>query len=96
MLAQVRVLALAAVMSALAAPSASAQPVEEVLPQARGESDVQAIPVRVVEVRADRGFDWGDAGIGATGVLALAAIGVGAALASGHRPRLGHTPQPSR
>ena len=63
---------------------------------ARGESDGRAIPVRVVEVGADRGFDWGDAGIGATGVLALAAIGAGAALATGRGPRLRHTPQPSR
>ena len=92
----VRGLALAAVMSALAAPSASAVPVEDLVPHARGESEVRAIPVRVVQVGADRGFDWGDAGIGATGVLALAAIGAGAALATSHRPRLRHNPQPIR
>jgi hypothetical protein len=39
------------------------------------------VPVRVVEVNRDSGFDWGDAGIGALGALALAAIGFGAALA---------------
>ena len=53
------------------------------------------VPVRVVEVRADGGFDWGDAGIGATGVLALAAIGAGGAIATGHR-RGRHLPQPIR
>ena len=94
----VRGLALAAVMSALAAPSASALPVEELAPHARGESDARAVPVRFVEVGADHGFDSGDAGIGATGVLALATIAAGAALATGHRPRprLRHNPQPVR
>jgi hypothetical protein len=91
-----RALALATVMSALAAPSASAAPVEQLMPDARGESEVQAMPVRVVEVGADRGFDWGDAGIGATGLLALMAIGAGAAVATGHRPGARHNPQPIR
>ncbi|HLM30484.1 MAG TPA: hypothetical protein VK326_02360 [Solirubrobacterales bacterium] len=31
------------------------------------------------------GFDWGDAGIGAAGMLALGAVGAGAALTFGHR-----------
>jgi hypothetical protein len=92
----VRGVALAAVMSAVAAPSASALPVEELMPHTRGESDAPAMPVRVVEVGADHSFDWGDAGIGATGVLALAAIGAGAALVTGRRPRLRHNPQPIR
>jgi hypothetical protein len=52
------------------------------------------VPVRVVQVRADGGFDWGDAGIGATGVLALAAIGAGAAVATGHRRGRRQLPQP--
>ena len=92
----VRGLALAAVISALAAPSASAIPVEQFMPDARGHSSYRAVPVRVVEVRGDRGFDWGDAGIGATGMLALAAIGASAAIASGHRLRPRHNPQPVR
>jgi hypothetical protein len=50
----------------------------------------------VVKVQADAGFDWCDAGIGASGLLALAAIGAGAALATGHRPRTRHSPQPIR
>jgi hypothetical protein len=48
----------------------------------------------MLAVGADRGFDWGDAGIGATGVLALLTIGAGAAVAAGYRPR--HNPQPIR
>ena len=41
----------------------------------------RTVPVRVVEVTRDSGFDWGDASIGAIGALALAVIGFGAALA---------------
>jgi hypothetical protein len=33
------------------------------------------------------GFDWGDAGIGAAGGLALAMLGVGGGLAIAHRPQ---------
>jgi hypothetical protein len=90
----VRGLALAVVISSLAAPTASAIPVEQLMPESRGESQVRAVPVRVVEVGADRGFDWGDAGIGATGALALMAIGAGAAIATGHRPGGRNNPQP--
>ena len=42
--------------------------------------------VRVVQAGADNGFDWGDAGIGAGGLLALAAIASGALVAIRHRP----------
>jgi hypothetical protein len=91
----VRTLALAAVISAVAAPAASAIPAEELIPSSRSDSSDRAVPVRVVQVEADRGFDWGDAGIGASGMLALAAIGAGAAIATGHRPRVRHSPQPS-
>lgn len=120
----VRGLALAAAITALAAPSASAAPAEQLFPRAEDESasrsssappspssiavsaaeeyddlrspDATTVPVRVVKVRADAGFDWGAAGIGASGLLALAAIGAGAALATGHRPRTRHSPQPIR
>jgi hypothetical protein len=34
----------------------------------------RTVPVRVVEVHANSGFDWGDAAIGAAAVLAIAAI----------------------
>jgi hypothetical protein len=37
----------------------------------------RTVPVRVVEIHADSGFDWGDAAIGAAAVLALAAIAYG-------------------
>ncbi len=53
----------------------------------------ESTPVTVqVEPRtvAGDGFDWGDAGIGASAVLALAAIAGGAAIALGHSSRRGH------
>jgi hypothetical protein len=87
-----RGLAVATVVSALAAPAASAAPIEDVIPNTvNGESSGQPAPVRVVHVGADNGFDWGDAGIGAGGLLALAAIASGALVAIRHRPEAGHT-----
>lgn len=91
-----RAVVLATATGALAAPAASAIPIEDFLPDSRGASADNAVPVRVVQVRADSGFDWGDAGIGATGVLALVAIGAGTAVATGRRLSLGHDPQPIR
>jgi hypothetical protein len=91
-----RVLAVAAAVTALAATPASARPAEEFMPGSNGDSGGQPVPVRVVEVSADPGFDWGDAGIGATGMLALAAIAGGAAIATGHRPGARQSPQPVR
>ena len=48
-----------------------------------------SVPQAVVRIQAPpSGFDWGDAGIGAAGGLALAMIGPGGALAvSQRRPR---------
>jgi hypothetical protein len=84
-----RGLAVATVVSALAAPAASAAPVEEFIPStAGGEPSGQPTPVRVVEVSVDSGFDWGDAGIGASGLLAVAAITSGAVVALRHRPSM--------
>jgi len=37
--------------------------------------------VKVVRVQVDEGMDWGDAGIGAAGMLALVLVGVGGAYA---------------
>ncbi len=51
-------------------------------------------PPAVVRVQAPAsGFDWGDAGIGAAGGLALSMIGLGGALAASQRRtrRAGHT-----
>jgi hypothetical protein len=95
-------LAIAALVSALATPAASAAPVEQSMPGTHGEAGAPVdysknsatgtyapateAPVRVVQAGADNGFDWGDAGIGAGGLLALAAIASGAVVAIRHRP----------
>jgi hypothetical protein len=87
-----RGVAVATVVSALAAPTASAAPIEKMVPSTvNGEPSGQPAPVRVVQVGADDGFDWGDAGIGAGGLLALAAIASGAVVAIRHRPDARHT-----
>lgn len=39
----------------------------------------RTVPVRVVQVQTDSGFDWGDAAIGAAALLALIAIVIGLA-----------------
>jgi hypothetical protein len=87
-----RSLVVATVVSGLAAPAASAAPIEEIVPSTvNGEPSGQPAPVRVVQIGADNGFDWGDAGIGAGGLLALAAIASGGLVAIRHRPAPGHT-----
>ena len=47
------------------------------------------LPTSVGQVRAvpSSGFDWGDAGIGAAGMLALVALGIGSLLTVEHRRR---------
>jgi hypothetical protein len=52
----------------------------------RVSSEIRATPA-VVEVEASSGFDWGDAGIGAAGMLALFSIAAGSALLIGGRRR---------
>ena len=94
-----RSLVLAAIVIGLAAPAASAAPVQPVDLNQDRQSQAAAYSVPPLEFSSppapasgsSQGFDWGDAGIGATAVLALAAIAAGAAAAVGHRPRRGHT-----
>ena len=61
-------------------------------PDARdaGRTPVE-VPTPVVEIREvpGSGFDWGDAGIGAAGMLALFSIAAGLALMAGTRRRRG-------
>ena len=93
-----RGIALATVVGALAAPAASAAPVDPAgvdsgYQRPPSAYNVQKLPSAPAPVTSSSdGFDWGDAGIGATAILALAAIGAGATVAVGHRPRRrGHT-----
>jgi hypothetical protein len=63
------------VAAAATAPVASARPADDpirILPQ----------PVQVVQAPvADNGFDWGDAGIGAGGTVAVALLSLGSVAA---------------
>jgi hypothetical protein len=76
-------------VAAIAAPSASAAPIEEHLPSAvnvpavvnaglgpSGGSDGSRAVVG--QTPPSTGFDWGDAGVGAAGMLALIGLGAGA------------------
>ena len=64
--------------AAVAAPSAGARVADLHLPPA-GASHAPRATTRIVEVRAG-GFDWGDAGLGAAGMLSLLGVGAGAVL----------------
>ena len=59
------------------APAALAMPIDG----GRSSTTVPAEPerVKVVRVQVDEGLDWGDAGIGAAGMLALVLVGFGGA-----------------
>jgi hypothetical protein len=56
-------------------------PSGEASAQATKPSQSASPPAVIVRVAAPTGFDWGDAGIGAAGGLALAMVGVGGAVA---------------
>jgi hypothetical protein len=83
--------ALTLVLSAIAPAAATAKPVG---PDPSGASF--AIPqTPIVRVTAPSGgFDWGDAGIGAAGGLALSMLGIGAALTLSQR-RTRHPNRPT-
>jgi hypothetical protein len=84
-----RGLALATVIGAVAAPAASAYPVDPPLPGGSDGSGDKGTPDRSVVApvtsTSGEGFDWGDAGIGAGAAFALTAIGLGGAIAVGSR-----------
>ena len=67
--------------AAVAAPSAGARPADLQPPAtvAAGRATPPAphAATRIVEVRTS-GFDWGDAGLGAAGMLSLLGVGAGA------------------
>jgi hypothetical protein len=79
---------LALLIAAIAAPSASAREAGQFLnAPAHASSGGGPVParVRVVQVPANSGFDWGDAGIGAGIGLALATAGGAGAVAMTRR-----------
>ena len=89
-----RLVATVATAAALAgtAPAALAMPIDGPI---GGQDRAPAPePVRVVRVQVDEGLDWGDAGIGAAGMLALVLVGFGGAhaltIGSGRRRSTAH------
>jgi hypothetical protein len=80
-----RILAALLVVAAIAAPAASARPIDRVLPPGTthetlaGTVHSQAADsvVQPVATSSD-GFNWGDAGIGAAAAFALLSLGTGA------------------
>ena len=77
---------------ATAAP-ASARPIDLYSPASAGTTHVDSAPASAAPTivhltTPSGGFDWGDAGIGAAGGVALSILGLGSALAvSGRRTR---------
>ncbi len=85
---------LAAVLAAAAimAPSAGAMPIDEHMPAiveipagvngglgpSSGAEAQHAVAVHATQATSSTGFDWGDAGIGAAGMLTLVGLGAGA------------------
>jgi hypothetical protein len=71
--------AAALALSAIAAPAATAHPLS-------ADPVYKPSPTIVrVSAPSSAGFDWGDAGIGAAGGLALAMLGIGGGLAIAQR-----------
>jgi hypothetical protein len=78
--------ALALTLGAIAPAAAAAKPIG---PDTNSFTATPAPATQIVRVTApSSGFDWGDAGIGAAGGLALSMLGIGAALTiTQRRPR---------
>lgn len=74
-------------------PTAYSRPDKSLIPLATpyvdSTSRPASAPQAVVQIQTpSSGFDWGDAGIGAAGGVAIAMLGLGGALVvSNHRPR---------
>ena len=69
--------ALALTLGAIAPAAASARPIG---PDTNSFTATSPPATQIVRVTTPSGFDWGDAGIGAAGGLALSMLGIGAAL----------------
>ena len=84
-----RILAIVATAAGLAAsaPAAPAMPIRDGGGSAGAVAVTEPERVRVVRVQVNEGLNWGDAGIGAAGMLALALIGYGGAHALTRVPR---------
>jgi hypothetical protein len=84
-----RGLAVAMVVSGLAAPAAPAATDGPNAPLSQGPYEPLPVPTHAdgPSAQAGGGFDWGDAGIGAGAMFGLTGIAAGSALAVGRRRR---------
>jgi len=71
------------------APERSSPTVDLRSPDARDSSVARSLREEVVHVVKPGGFDWGDAGIGAGGILAILGLGLGVGAAHRRRPVAG-------
>ena len=76
--------------AAVAAPSAGARVADfKPVPASHATAPAPHVATRIVEVRPS-GFAWGDAGLGAAGMLSLLGVGAGAVVVARRgRPTLG-------
>ena len=58
---------------------------KQLAPSSSSQTPVNAAPPSPPTATASNGFDWGDAGIGAAGGLAISIVGIGGALALSQR-----------
>ena len=80
--------ALALTLGAIAPAAASARPIG---PDTNSFTAPPAPATQIVRVSAPSSFDWGDAGIGAAGGVALSMLGIGGALVVSQRRTSRHT-----
>lgn len=58
---------------------------KQLVPSSPSQAPVNAVPPSAPAATPIEGFDWGDAGIGAAGGLAISVVGIGGALALSQR-----------
>ena len=58
---------------------------KQVVQSSQSQAPVSAVPPSAPAATPGGGFDWGDAGIGAAGGLAISVVGIGGALALSQR-----------
>jgi hypothetical protein len=68
-----------------AAPHTYARQDKQLIPSSSSQTPVNTAPASAPAATSGSGFDWGDAGIGAAGGLAIAVVGIGGALGLSQR-----------
>ena len=90
MLSNRRLKTAAAIALALGAITPAAATAKPVGPDLGSATTTQSPPTQIVHVTTPTSFDWGDAGIGAAGGLAISMLGLGGALVITSQRRTRH------